>query len=124
MKYYSEMREKGGFDDGETVPDEAWEYRKIYVQALNEVAKARGSKVEAYEYNRPGCHNPCMILFRNAEDDDRGPDDIMQEIIDSFSYDNDLDACIVVKVTTDKKLLRRMIETRLGTVVVNKEKRK
>jgi hypothetical protein len=41
--------------------------RTIYVQALNQIAVKLGSELRAYAYDRPGMHNPLLILFRGKD---------------------------------------------------------
>jgi hypothetical protein len=62
MMYWDEMNSKNGFDDGAAVPQEAWTAREVYVRALNAVAAHKGSKVRAIAWDRPGVHNPCLIM--------------------------------------------------------------
>ena len=62
MMYWDEMNSKNGFDDGAAVPQEAWAAREVYVRALNAVAAHKGSKVRAIAWDRPGVHNPCLIM--------------------------------------------------------------
>ena len=63
MKYFDEMRTKYGFCDGGTVPPDAQACRKVYVEALNQIAAKLGSELRAYACDRPGVHNPYLILF-------------------------------------------------------------
>lgn len=66
MIYYDDMQTKGGFSDGENVPANAWSARTLYITALNHVAKERGSNVRVVAYDRPGMHNPCLIIHVTA----------------------------------------------------------
>ena|SRR5438132_10020672 len=63
MKYFDEMQTKWGFGDGGTVPPDAEACRTVYVEALNQIAAKLGSELRAYAYDRPGAHNPFLILF-------------------------------------------------------------
>lgn len=63
MNNYYEMTSKRGFDDGENIPAEAWELRKLYVEVINLLAEKYGSHVRAIAFDRGGVHNPCMIVF-------------------------------------------------------------
>lgn len=62
MKYFSDMNTKYGFNDGESVPNEAWEIRKIYCTVLNALLEKNKSKCRIVPFNRSGVHNPCMWI--------------------------------------------------------------
>lgn len=62
MIHYEDMRSKGGFSDGEAVPRLAWVFRSIYITALNHAAEKLGSNVRVVAYDRPGMHNPCLLI--------------------------------------------------------------
>ncbi len=66
MKYYEEMRNKYGFDDGGAQPAGVELYREAYILAINAIAEGMNSKVRAMAYDRPGMHNSCMIYFVDA----------------------------------------------------------
>lgn len=66
MIYYEDMQTKAGFSDGEDVPSNAWSARTLYITALNHVAKERGSNVRVVAYDRPGMHNPCLMIHVTA----------------------------------------------------------
>lgn len=63
MKYLDDMLDKYGFSDGEAVPDDALARRTVYIAAINAVAQRMGVEQRAEPYNRPGCHNWCLIAF-------------------------------------------------------------
>jgi hypothetical protein len=67
MKYFDEMQTKRGFGDGGLVPPDAEACRTVYVEALNQVAVKLGSDLRAYADDRPGMHNPFLILFRGKD---------------------------------------------------------
>ena len=76
MKYFDEMRTKWGFGDGGTVPPDAEACRTVYIEALNQIAAKLGSELRAYAYDRPGVHNPYLILFCEKDartDEGHGP---------------------------------------------------
>jgi len=94
--YYLEMRNKYGFNDGELVPAEAEVVRSILVEAINAYLGPK-SKVEAYEYDRPGIHNPCLIMYRNKKTGEDVPE---PEGVEEFALafeENALGACYEVK---------------------------
>lgn len=68
MRYWSEMRSKYGFNDGEAVPDGAEVYRTVYIRAVNKLAEQHNSNVRAAAYDRFGLHNWCLILFYDVND--------------------------------------------------------
>src|SRR6266446_4730130 len=63
MKYYDEMIEKYGFDDGQSEPDGVDLYREAYVVAMNHLLDKHGSAIRVMAWNRMGLHNGCMIVF-------------------------------------------------------------
>jgi len=67
MKYFDEMRTKWRFGDGGSIPPDAEACRTVYVEALNQIAAKLGSELRAYAYDRPGVHNPFLILFRGKD---------------------------------------------------------
>jgi len=102
MKYFDEMQTKWGFDDGELVPPDAEARRTVYVEALNQVAAKLGSEVRAYAYDRPGVHNPFLMVFRGkdaqTDHEEREPDEPMIEAI-ACCCGLDLDDLVEVRVT-------------------------
>ncbi|SMB96775.1 hypothetical protein SAMN00808754_1646 [Thermanaeromonas toyohensis ToBE] len=96
MSYYLEMRSKYGFSDGELVPAEAEVVRSILVEAINAYL-GPDSKVEAYEYDRPGMHNPCLIMYRDKKTGEDVPEpEGVEEFALAFEEDA-LGACYEVK---------------------------
>lgn len=63
---YDEMTTKFGFSDGEAVPFGIEKVRKEIVGYIN-INLPPDCPVEAYEYDRAGVHNWCLILYRNKE---------------------------------------------------------
>ena len=104
MKYFDEMRTKWGFGDGGLVPPDAEACRTVYVEALNQVAAKLGSELRAYAYDRPGAHNPFLILFRGkdaqTDHEEPEPDEPMNEAIGCCGG-LDLDDLVEVHVTVD-----------------------
>ena len=101
MKYLDEMRTKYGFGDGGSVPADAEACRTVYVEALNRVAEKLGSTVRAYAYDRPGMHNPFLILFHRKDSPAEGelePDEQMDDAIHAC-LEMDLDGLVEVQVT-------------------------
>lgn len=68
MMYFEEMETKWGFNDGNSVPDGATVYRKVYVLALNKLLEKHNSNVRVVAYNRDGVHNFCLICRVTAEE--------------------------------------------------------
>ena|SRR6266496_3708346 len=102
MKYFDEMQTKWGFGDGGLVPPDAKACRTVYVEALNQVAVKLGSELRAYAYDRPGMHNPFLILFRGkdvkTDHEELEPDEPMIEAI-TCCGGLDLDDLVEVQVT-------------------------
>lgn len=67
MKYWEDMQDKWGFNDGDAVPAEARAARIVYIQAVNAVAARRGSKFRCSAYNRSGMHNSLIIVKLTLE---------------------------------------------------------
>jgi len=63
MRYWDDMNDKYAFGDGCSVPPDAELCRSVYVQALNIVAARLKSNVRCIAYNRPGSHNPVLIVM-------------------------------------------------------------
>lgn len=112
---YEEMRSKYGFDDGELVPPGADVYREVLIEAIN-AALGPERKVEAYAYDRPGCHNWCLILYRKVgaipgEDGYCGEEpepeeipDILNSIDEVGLLESVVSSRIKKKHTADKKI--------------------
>ena len=102
MKYFDEMQTKWGFGDGGLVPPDAEACRTVYVESLNQIAAKLGSELRAYAYDRPGMHNPFLILFRGkdakTDQEEREPDEPMIEAI-TCCNGLDLDDLVQVRVT-------------------------
>jgi len=104
MKYFDEMQTNWVFGDGGSVPPDAQACRTVYVEALNQVAAKLGSELRAYAYDRPGVHNPFLILLRGkdakAVQEERDPDEPMIEAI-GCCCGLDLDDLVEVQVAID-----------------------
>jgi hypothetical protein len=66
MNYWNAMRDKWGFDDGDSEPREGCQARAAYVTAVNALAESYGSAYRAVAFNRDGVHNHCMVLVLPA----------------------------------------------------------
>ena len=64
---WEDFTSKYGFDDGETVEDRDFRARKRLVAMLNKLPGMKG--LRALEYDRPGVHNPCLIVLLPNPDD-------------------------------------------------------
>lgn len=64
MWLWDEMRTKFGFDEGNTLPVEAWEVRTVLINLVNSM-KTGDWVAEPFD----GHHNPCMILIAKAHGD-------------------------------------------------------
>ena len=62
MKYWEEFQSKWGFGDGDSIPPDAWALRYVYVREINREAVKRNSSVRLFAFDRPGMHNPYLIL--------------------------------------------------------------
>jgi hypothetical protein len=120
MKYFDEMQTKWGFGDGGLVPPDTEACRTVYVEALNQIAAKLGSEVRAYAYDRPGAHNPFLILFREKEaqmdHEELEPDEPMIEAI-ACCNGLDLDDLVDVQVAIVPNYKERV--TKMMKEVVN-----
>lgn len=62
MWLWDEMRTKFGFDEGGTLPVEAWEVRDLLIDLVNTMKQGSW---EAITFD--GHHNPCMILIKDGD---------------------------------------------------------
>lgn len=101
MRFWYEMTNKYGFEDGDAVPVEAEACRNLYIEAVNLLAEKHGSAVRAIAYNRGGYHNPCMISFYVQADETKlveaHEDEAMLQAIDD-AHELELDGFIQVEV--------------------------
>lgn len=73
MRYWDDMQTKYGFSDGNAIPPDAEVCREIYVRTMNLLLEKHESKVRVMPYDRPGTHNPLLIvnvpvdLFKDKE---------------------------------------------------------
>lgn len=68
MRYYYEMTEKYGFNDGQDEVDNSVTRRSIYVTTINHLAEKLGSQLRVVAWDRPGMHNSCMIVRVTLEE--------------------------------------------------------
>jgi len=103
MRYWDDMRSKSGFSDGEIIPECIDVYRTLYLTVVNRLAEQRGSDVRAVPYDRPGMHNWCLIVFRDARnpDDESVPADLGLEAAIDQAHTLDVDDYLCVSVTVD-----------------------
>ena len=62
MKYWDDFQTKWGFGDGDSVPPDAHLLRQVYVGELNSLLQKRKSSVRLLAWDRPGLHNPLLIV--------------------------------------------------------------
>lgn len=113
MRYWDEMTSKYGFNDGESIPEGIEIYRDIYIRTVNKLASGYGSKVRAYGYDRPGVHNWCMVLFREASsvtEDEELADGPMEAAIDDVKNNCYLDDFVMVDVQLDDEEFESFLE--------------
>lgn len=103
MRYWDDMLSKSGFSDGEAVPDGIATYRTVYLRVVNRLAEQWGSAVRAIAYDRPGMHNWCLIVFRDAHNldgEEVAADLALDSAIDQ-AHTLDVDDYLRVRVTVD-----------------------
>lgn len=83
---YLEMRDKYGFNEGDT-PDGIEAVREKIIELINE-GLPKNSKIEAYPVDRMGVHNWCIIGFRNKESLREGgaPDAEVRQILSKANH--------------------------------------
>jgi hypothetical protein len=59
---WEDFTHKYGFCDGATVEPRDFEARSTLVEVLNDHAAMKAAGLQALEYDRPGLHNPCLIV--------------------------------------------------------------
>lgn len=81
--YLSEMTSKYGFNDGELIPAEAEAARTVIVQAGRAWLKKHHPGVTVDPYDRPGCHNYCLIHFHPVDQPEKwlDPPDEFEEFL-------------------------------------------
>lgn len=62
MKYFEEMNSKYGFNDGYSVPPDAYKCREVYCITLNKLLEKNDSICRIIPFDRPGLHNGCMWM--------------------------------------------------------------
>lgn len=87
MELYDEMDSKYGFNDGADVPFDAYVYRDAYVKTINKIAEQVGSEYRAVEYDRPGFHNPCLILFCRIDKDQIVDNLVIEQMTDDKMHE-------------------------------------
>jgi len=85
MKFWDDMQSKYAFGDGGSVPAEAFLCRRVYVEAVNAIAAYKGSNIRCAAYNRPGCHNSCLIVMMTLTQFEQLT---QSQIIGDEDYDN------------------------------------
>ena len=59
---WDDFTDKYGFRDGATVEPRDFEARLTLVEVLNDHAAMKAAGLQALEYDRPGLHNPCLVV--------------------------------------------------------------
>jgi hypothetical protein len=59
---WDDFTDKYGFRDGASVEPRDFEARSTLVAVLNGHAAIKAAGLQAVEYDRPGLHNPCMLV--------------------------------------------------------------
>jgi len=59
---WDDFTSKYGFSDGETVENRDFRARKRLVRMLNRLPAMKDAQLRAIEYDRPGVHNPCLVI--------------------------------------------------------------
>src|SRR6266699_1877156 len=59
---WDDFTDKYGFHDGASVEPRDFEARSRLVEVLNDHAAMKAAGLQALEYDRPGLHNPCLLV--------------------------------------------------------------
>jgi hypothetical protein len=59
---WEDFTDKYGFCDGASVEPRDFEARSTLVEVLNDHGAMKAAGLQALEYDRPGLHNPCLIV--------------------------------------------------------------
>ena len=130
MRYWEDFASKYGFNDGEAIPPDAQDARRVYVRVINCKAAKLGSNCRLIPFNRAGMHNPMIIVsatkgfFDNLNDKERafgttrcpegeaerGEDDKLRQAID-WAMERDLDRFIQTEVTVNRRKLRSLLKS-------------
>lgn len=116
MRYFDAMMDKYGFDDGMSVPPDAWAMRAVYAKLLNAAAARLGSRFRVGEFDRAGFHNPCMLEFF-PDADIASVDDAMRHALAELE-EMDVEEAVKVKVSVSRRALARMMAMARGMVHV------
>jgi len=60
---WDDFTDKYGFRDGACVERRDFEARSTLVEVLNDHAAIKAAGLQALEYDRPGLHNPCLLVL-------------------------------------------------------------
>lgn len=70
---WDDFTEKYGFSDGASVEQRDFDARAIIISKLNNLPEFKANCVRAVVFDRPGVHNPCLIIL--LPNPDGKPDD-------------------------------------------------
>jgi hypothetical protein len=59
---WDDFTDKYGFRDGASVESRDFEARSTLVEVLNDHGAMKAAGLQALEYDRPGLHNPCLLI--------------------------------------------------------------
>jgi hypothetical protein len=65
---WDDFTDKYGFRDGASVEPRDFEARSTLVEVLNDHAAMKAAGLQALEYDRPGLHNPCLVVVVKGQD--------------------------------------------------------
>ena len=60
---WEDFTDKFGFNDGDSAEGRDFRARDILVRLLNEQPESKATRTRAVAFDRPGCHNACLILL-------------------------------------------------------------
>ena len=68
MRFYDDMLDKYGFNDGANIPNGIERVRTVYIRVINTFARKRKSYYRAFAFDRSGMHNWCLIGYAHTQD--------------------------------------------------------
>jgi hypothetical protein len=67
FQYWEDFNSKYGFGDGESVPPDARVWRELTLLYVNALAEAFSAGHRLCKFDRPGLHNPYLIMARPVD---------------------------------------------------------
>lgn len=123
-----DFRDKYGFNDGASYEDRDFDARALIVAEVNKLPSFIKAGVVAFEFDRSGFHNPCMIVLRpvNATEGDVLSGKVREpaEPEDTSEFSNEIDEIVCAAYDAAEQPSLRMRELRKLPAKKKKAKRR